>query len=166
MNSKHPSMCITLISIFILLSGCIGANNESEIEEPINQNDANLTLTLIPEELSSKDISNLQLILKNEGDYAVNVSKFEEHVTYNIIYSNGSDIGYESLPSIDAMGDSSLIELKPNESLSINVSSRSWDPFAKGNHSLSAKYFTGYNVFTKPHWNGALRSNNITLIVE
>jgi hypothetical protein len=59
--------------------------------------------------------------LKNEGDYAVNVSRFEEHVIYNIIYSNGSDIGYESLPSIDAMGDDYLIELEPNESLSVPV---------------------------------------------
>ncbi|MDW7731899.1 MAG: hypothetical protein SCH66_05665 [Methanolobus sp.] len=168
---------VILFFLCILVSGCTGINdgnsfkeslNDSEglVKEPIDHSAANLTLSLMPTELSVKEISNLQLSLKNEGNFTVNIAKFEEHVTYNIIYSNGSDIEYSELPSIDAMSDGSLVELKPNESLSINISSRSWQPFSKGEHPLSAKYFTGWNVFTKPHWNGVLRSNNITLIVE
>jgi len=177
---KFKNTAITLLSVYlaISLSGCLiqnsgtdpveeAANNtEKVMEKPVDHSAANLTLSLRPNELSINEISNLQLSLKNEGDYAVKVAKLEEHVNYNIIYSNGSDIEYSELPGIDAMSDGSLVELKPDESLSINVSSRSWAPFAKDNHSLSAKYFTGWNVFTKPYWDGELRSNNVTLIVK
>jgi hypothetical protein len=168
MNMNNISLLKYLILIVscVFISGCTDTNDENVVEDQINYSAANLTLTLIPDELSVANISTLQLILRNEGEYAVNVAKLEEHSTYNIIYSNGSDIEYDSLPSLDLLGDDMLVELKPNDSLSINVSSSSWRPFSKGTHSLSAKYFvTGLDVFTKPHWSGVLRSNNITLIV-
>ena len=167
MENKHLLKCIVLFSICILVSGCTEINSENPVEETIDYKNANLTLSLMPTELSIKEISNLQLTLKNEGNYTVNVAKLEEHATYNIIYSKGSDIDYSEIPSMGLLGDDSLVELKPNESISIDVSSSGWGPFSKGNHSLSAKYFiTGPNAFTKTHWSGTLISNNITLIVE
>ncbi len=133
----------------------MGINNGNPVEESINHSETpaeevidykntNLTLSLMPNELSVKEISNLQLTLKNEGNYAVNVAKLKEFATYNIIYANGSDIFYEYQPSIEPLGDDSLVELKPNESLFVNISSKGWGQFSKSNHSLSAKYFVTF----------------------
>ncbi|ABE52317.1 hypothetical protein [Methanococcoides burtonii] len=170
MKNRHLLKYVILFSICILVSGCTGIDNDPPVEESMNPSDVNLTLGLMPTELSIKEInelSTLQLTLKNEGNYTVNVAILEEFSTYNIIYSNGSDIEYEHMPALDLMGDESLVELKPNESLSINVNPIGWNPFSKGNHSLSAKYFVrGLNTFTKPYWEGVIRSNNITLRVE
>jgi hypothetical protein len=167
MKNKHLLKCIVLFSICILVSGCTEINSENPVDEAVDYKDANLTLNIMPTELSINEISNLQLTLKNEGNFAVNVAKLEEHATYNIIYSNGSDIDYSEIPSMGLLGDYFLVELNPNDSLSINISTGSWGTFSKGNHSLSAKYFIPeLNAFTKTHWSGTPRSNNITLIVE
>jgi ABC-type antimicrobial peptide transport system permease subunit len=174
MKNRHLLKYIVFFFVCVLASECTGINDGSPVEKSINHSEktvdysaVNLTLSLMPAELSYGQLSNLQLTLKNKGSSTVNVAKLEEFATYNIIYANGSGIFYEYQPSMDLLGDDSLVELNPNDSLSINISTGLWGTFSKGNHSLSAKYFvTGPNVFTRPHWNGLLRSNNITLIVE
>lgn len=90
----------------------------------------------------------------------------EEFFSFNVIYANGSQLDYETMPSVLPPDDSSLVTLNPHESLNINASSQEWW-FEKGRHNLSALYFvTEDSYIGTPHWRGTVRANNISLFVE
>ena len=162
---------MALVSICLLVSGCSGPEMTTEItaDHPLSYKYANLTLTLTPETIDANELSNLQLSLKNEGKYPINVDIFRHQCNYKVIYADGWDVEYESTPMCLPIGDDSLIELMPGESYTINVSDEGhWQgQLRKGNQSISVVYYPSDSSYTThKFWTGKLRSNNITYISE
>jgi hypothetical protein len=126
-------------------------------------------LTLAPETIDSSELSNLQLSLKNEGEYPINVDTFRHQCNYKIIYADGWDVEYESMPMCLPTEDDLLIEIMPGESYTVNVDDAGhWHgQLRKGNQSISVVYYpSDSSCTTQKFWTGKLRSNNITYISE
>jgi hypothetical protein len=171
MDYKKSIIFVALVSICLLVSGCSGPEMTTEItaDHALSYKYANLTLTLAPETIDVSELSNLQLSLKNEGEYPINVDKFRHQCNYKIIYVDGWDVEYESMPMCIPIGDDSLIEIKPGESYTVNVDNAGhWHgQLRKGNESISVVYYpSGSSYTTQKFWTGKLRSNNITYISE
>jgi hypothetical protein len=171
MDHKRSIVFVALVSICLLVSGCSGPEMTTEItaNNTLSYKDANLTLTLTPETVNTSELSNLQLSLTNEGKYPINVDKFRHQCNYKIIYADGWDVEYESMPMCVEIGDDSLIEIMPGESYTVNVDDAGhWQgQLRKGNDSISVVYYpTGSSYTTHKFWTGKLRSNNITYISE
>ncbi|MDY0387887.1 MAG: hypothetical protein RBT65_12335 [Methanolobus sp.] len=171
MDHKKSIVFVALVSMCLLVSGCSGPEMTTEItgNHTLSYKDANLTLTLTPETINASELSNLQLGLKNEGKYPINVDKFRHQCNYKIIYADGWDVEYESMPMCLPIGDDSLIEIMPGESYTVNVDDAGhWQgQLRKGNQSISVVYYpSGSSYTTHKFWTGKLRSNNITYISE
>lgn len=171
MDHKKSIVFVALVSMCLLVSGCSGPEMTTEItgNHTLSYKDANLTLTLTPETINASELSNLQLSLKNEGKYPINVDKFRHQCNYKIIYADGWDVEYESMPMCLPIGDDSLIEIMPGESYTVNVGDAGhWQgQLRKGNQSISVVYYpSGSSYTTHKFWTGKLRSNNITYISE
>lgn len=162
---------MALVSICLLVSGCSGPEMTTEItaNHTLSYKCANLTLTLTPETINVSELSNLQLSLRNEGKYPINIDRFRHQCNYKIIYADGWGVEYESSPMCLPIGDDSLIEIMPGESYTVNVDDAGhWQGLLrKGNQSISVVYYpSGSSYTTQKYWTGKLRSNNITYISE
>jgi hypothetical protein len=171
MYHKKSIVFVALVSICLLVSGCSGPEMTTEItaNHALSYKCANLTLTLAPETIDASELSNLQLSLKNEGEYPINVDKFRHQCNYKIIYADGWDVEYESSPMCLPTEDDLLIEILPGESYTVKVDDAGhWQgQLRKGNQSISVVYYpSGSSDTTQKYWTGKLRSNNITYISE
>lgn len=171
MDHKKSIVFLAFVLMCLLVSGCSGPEMTTEItaDHTLSYKYANLTLTLAPEMVNVSELSNLQLSLKNEGEYPINVDRFRHQCNYKIIYADGWDVEYESMPMCLPIGDDSLIEIMPGESYTVNVDDTGhWQgQLRKGNQSIAVVYYPSDSSYTThKFWTGKLRSNNITYISE
>lgn len=171
MDYKISIVYVAFVSMCLLVSGCSGPEITTEItaNHALSYKYANLTLTLAPETVHVSELSNLQLSLKNEGEYPINVDRFRHQCNYKIIYADGWDVEYESMPMCLPIGDDSLIEIMPGESYTVNVDDAGhWQgQLRKGNQSIAVVYYPSDSSYTThKFWTGKLRSNNISYISE